>query len=100
MILIQENAQSPWRGGVIRWIKQSSEKSLELGLEVWHKTSTLVPRIFGLTRNTTNHQPALLVQTTQLDQVLNHAYFAGCQLFREKQTIHLRLGKEDLKSLT
>ncbi len=32
--MVQENAHSQWRGGVIRWIKQSSEKSLELGLEI------------------------------------------------------------------
>ncbi len=33
-ILVQENTQSQWRGGVIRWIKQSTEKSLEIGLEI------------------------------------------------------------------
>ncbi len=37
-ILVQENAQSQWRGGVVRWIKQSTEKSLELGSRsTWHK---------------------------------------------------------------
>ena len=48
-------------------------------------------------RNTTNPQPALLVQTTQLDQVPTASILPGANLFREKQTVHLRLGKEDIK---
>ncbi|MDR0071037.1 GTPase, partial [Acinetobacter sp. 11520] len=33
-ILVKETLHGQWRGGVIRWIKQSTEKSLELGLEI------------------------------------------------------------------
>ncbi|KAA5655133.1 hypothetical protein F3G60_35140, partial [Pseudomonas aeruginosa] len=33
-ILVKETLYGQWRGGVIRWIKQSTEKSLELGLEI------------------------------------------------------------------
>ncbi len=96
-ILIQENAQSQWRGGVVRWIKQSTEKSLELGLEVLAQDLYPCSAHIRTDRNTTNHQPALLVQTTQLDQVSTTLILPGANLFREKQTIHLRLGKEDIK---
>ncbi|QCO21721.1 GTPase [Acinetobacter cumulans] len=96
-ILVQENAQSQWRGGVIRWIKQSAEKSLELGLEILTQDMYPCSGHIRTDRNTHNYQPALLVQTAQLDQNSTTLILPGSNLFREKQTIHLRLGKEELK---
>ena len=96
-ILIQENAQSQWRGGVIRWIKQSTDKSLELGLEVLTQDMYPCASYVRTDRNTLNYQPALLVQTSQLDQTTTTLILQGSHLYREKQTIHLRLGKEELK---
>ncbi|WP_374663839.1 GTPase [Acinetobacter sp.] len=96
-ILIQENAQSQWRGGVIRWIKQSTDKSLELGLEVLTQDMYPCAAYVRTDRNSQNFQPALLVQTSQLDQITTTLILPGSHLFREKQTIHLRLGKEELK---
>ena len=96
-ILVQENAQSQWRGGVIRWIKQSTEKSLELGLEIL--AQDLFPcAVYARTdRHLKNYQPALLVQTTQLDQISNSVIVSGVQMFREKQTIHLRVDGREIK---
>ena len=82
---------------MIRWIKQSTEKSLELGLEVLAQDLYPCSVHIRTDRNTTNHQPALMVQTSQLDQVSTTLILPGSNLFREKQTIHLRLGKKDLK---
>ncbi len=96
-ILVQENTSSPWRGGVVRWIKQSSEKSLELGLEILTQDMYPCAAHLRTDRNTHNYQPALMVQTTQLDQTTTTLILPGSNLFREKQTIHLRLGKEELK---
>ncbi len=96
-ILVQENAQSQWRGGVIRWIKQSTEKSLEIGLEVLTQDMFPCAAHVRTDRNTHNYQPALLTQTSQLDQITTTLILPGSNLFREKQTIHLRLGKEELK---
>lgn len=95
--MVQENAQSQWRGGVIRWIKQSAEKSLELGLEILTQDMYPCAGHIRTDRNTHNYQPALLVQTAQLDQTSTTLILPGSNLFREKQTIHLRLGKEELK---
>lgn len=96
-ILVQENAQSPWRGGVIRWIKQSSEKSLELGLEIL--AQDIVPCAFYLQtdRNNGNYHPALLMQTKQLDEVSISLILPGIQMLKDKQTILLRLGTEELR---
>ncbi|OTG73377.1 GTPase [Acinetobacter terrae] len=96
-ILIQENTHSPWRGGVVRWIKQSTEKSLELGLEVLAQDLFPCSVMVKTERNSSNYQPALIVQTSQLDHVSTSLIVSGSHMFREKQTIHLRLGKEELK---
>ncbi|MBF4521198.1 GTPase [Acinetobacter towneri] len=96
-ILAQENNQSPWRGGVIRWIKQSAEKSLELGLEIL--TQELFPcAVFVKTdRHTGHYHPALLVQSTDAEDVSTSLILPGIQLLRDKQTVQLRLGEEELK---
>ncbi|NLN56661.1 MAG: GTPase [Gammaproteobacteria bacterium] len=96
-ILVQENNQSPWRGGVIRWIKQSAEKSLELGLEIL--TQELFPcAVFVKTdRHTGHYHPALLVQSTDAEDVSTSLILPGIQLLRDKQTVQLRLGEEELK---
>lgn len=96
-ILVQEKSQSQWRGGVIRWIKQSADKSLEIGLEIL--AQELFPcAVYARTdKHTINYQPAILVQMTQLDQVSTSIIVSGSQMFREKQTIHLRLGQKELR---
>lgn len=96
-ILVQEKSQSQWRGGVIRWIKQSADKSLEIGLEIL--AQELFPcAVYARTdKHSINYQPAILVQMTQLDQVSTSIIVSGSQMFREKQTIHLRLGQKELR---
>lgn len=96
-ILVQENAQSQWRGGVVRWIKQSTEKSLELGLEVISQEMFPCAAYVRVDKHTNNYQAALLVRNSQLDEVSTSIILSGSQLFREKQTIYLRLAKEELK---
>ena len=82
---------------MIRWIKQSSEKSLELGLEILAQDLFPCAVMVKTDRTTQNYQPALLVQTSQLDEVQTSLIVPGSNMYREKQTIHLRLGDEDLK---
>lgn len=96
-ILIQENTHSPWRGGVIRWIKQSTAKSLELGLEVLAQDLFPCAVMIKTDRHGHNYQPALIVQSSQLDEVSTSLIVSGSHMFREKQTIHLRLGQEEIK---
>ncbi|MFH7805869.1 GTPase [Acinetobacter sp. BSP-53] len=96
-ILIQENTHSPWRGGVIRWIKQSTAKSLELGLEVLAQDLFPCAVMIKTDRHSNNYQPALIVQSSQVDEVSTSLIVSGSHMFREKQTIHLRLGREEIK---
>lgn len=96
-ILVQESAHSQWRGGVIRWIKQSSEKSLELGLEILAHDLFPCAVLVKTDRHHQHYQPALLVQTAQLDHIEHTIITPGSNIYREKQTIYLRLGQEDIK---
>ncbi|MFV0467884.1 MAG: hypothetical protein ACK5MK_03030 [Dysgonomonas sp.] len=96
-ILVQENAQSEWRGGVVRWIKQSAEKSLELGLEMLAQELFPCAVYVKNDRNVGNYYPALLVRTSELNEVSITLMLPGSHLFREKQTILLRLGQDEIK---
>ena len=96
-ILVKETSHGHWRGGVIRWLKQSTEKSLELGLEV------LAQEIFPCAvriqsdRHVSNYHPALLLKNQNLDETKTTLILPGSQIFREQQAVHLRLGKEEVK---
>lgn len=96
-ILVQEDPQSPWRGGVIRWIKQSTDKTLELGLEVLAQDIIPCAVYVKSDRHSGHYHPALLMQSSQLNEVSTHLILPGIQLLRDKQTVQLRLGDEDIK---
>lgn len=96
-ILVKETLHGQWRGGVIRWIKQSTEKSLELGLEILSQAMFPCAVHIQAERHTRNYHPALLLQTQNLEEIQNTLILPGSQIFREQQTIHLRLGTEEIK---
>ncbi|EXT53419.1 putative gTPase-translation elongation factor [Acinetobacter sp. 25977_4] len=96
-ILVKETLHGQWRGGVIRWIKQSTEKSLELVLKIFSKAMFPCAVHIQAERHTRNYHPALLLQTQNLEEIQNTLILPGSQIFREQQTIHLRLGTEEIK---
>ncbi|MDR9618215.1 GTPase [Acinetobacter baumannii] len=96
-ILVKETLHGQWRGGVIRWIKQSTEKSLELGLEILSQAMFPCAVHIQAERHTRNYHTALLLQTQNLEEIQNTLILPGSQIFREQQTIHLRLGTEEIK---
>ncbi|WP_025466819.1 hypothetical protein [Acinetobacter nosocomialis] len=96
-ILVKETLHGQWRGGVIRWIKQSTEKSLELGLEILSQAMFPCAVHIQAERHTRNYHPALLLQTQNLEEIQNTLILPGSQIFREQQTIYLRLGTEEIK---
>ncbi|HEM7527991.1 TPA: GTPase [Acinetobacter nosocomialis] len=96
-ILVKETLHGQWRGGVIRWIIQSTEKSLELGLEILSQAMFPCAVHIQAERHTRNYHPALLLQTQNLEEIQNTLILPGSQIFREQQTIYLRLGTEEIK---
>ena len=96
-ILVKETSHGHWRGGVIRWLKQSSEKSLELGLEVLAQDIFPCAVRIQSDRHVSNYHPALILKNENLDETKTTIILPGSQIFREQQAIHLRLGKEEVK---
>lgn len=89
-ILVKETLHGQWRGGVIRWIKQSTEKSLELGLEILSQAMFPCAVHIQAERHTRNYHPALLLQTQNLEEIQNTLILPGSQIFREQQTIQFQ----------
>lgn len=96
-ILVKETSHGHWRGGVIRWIKQSSEKSLELGLEVLAQEMYPCAVRIQSDRHVSNYHPGLILKNQNLDEAKTTLILPGSQIFREQQAVHLRLGKEEIK---
>lgn len=96
-ILVKETSHGHWRGGVIRWLKQSTEKSLELGLEVLAQDIFPCAVRLQADRHISNYHPALLLKNQNLDETKTTLILPGSQIFREQQAVHLRLGKEEVK---
>lgn len=96
-ILVSEHLHNKWKGGVIRWIKQSVNKSYELGLEV------LAQDIFPCAvkvltdRSGVNFHPCLLVQIQNLENTKSLLILPNLAFFKEHQTIYLRLSGQDIK---
>ncbi len=95
-ILVKEETQEKWRGGVIRWIKQSTNKSLELGLEILAQEMYPCAVRMQIDLHTINYHPALLIQKAVFQQQVT-LILPGSQTFKEHQTIYLRLGQEEIK---
>lgn len=80
-ILVKETLHGQWRGGVIRWIKQSTEKSLELGLEILSQAMFPCAVHIQAERHTRNYHPALLLQTQNLEEIQNTLILPGVSNF-------------------
>ena len=96
-ILVQENLKA---SGVVVSFAGSNSLLIKVWKLVWkfsHRNCSLAQSM-PVPTNTVNYQPAILVQMTQLDQVSTSIIVSGSQMFREKQTIHLRLGQKNSES--
>lgn len=96
-ILVQENARSPWRAGVIRWIKLSPDKSLELGLEILAQDIAPCSMYLQVDRHGGHYHPALIMQVTELNQTSTSLILPGLSYLKDKQAVTLRLGTEEVK---
>lgn len=96
-ILMNENLQSKWKGGLIRWIKQSFDKSYELGLEVIAQDMYPCAVKVHADRSSFNYHPCLLVQIQHLESTSSTLIVPNLAFFKEQQAIYLRLGEQELK---
>ena len=96
-ILVNESLQNKWKGGVIRWIKQSINKTYELGLEILAQDIYPCAVKVLSDRSNFNFHPCLLVQTQSLENVRSSLILPNLSFFKDHQTIYLRLADQDIK---
>lgn len=96
-ILVNENLQHKWKGGVVRWIKQSLNKCYEIGLEVLAQDIYPCAVKVPADRSTFNFHPCLLVQIQNLENTRSSLILPNLSFFKEQQTIYLRLADQDIK---
>ncbi|MCF8999308.1 GTPase [Acinetobacter nectaris] len=97
LILVQENKQSPWRAGVIRWLKQVDSQHIEFGIEILSQDITPCAVQLFVNKSSTSYHPALLVKKDVLNETSLSIIVPGSQFFKEQQSITLRLGTDEIK---
>ena len=97
LILVSESQQNKWKCAVVRWIKQSVNKSYEVGIEI------LSPDIYPCAIkvpsevSSYNYQPCLLVQTEQEEQNRLSLVLPNLAHFKEQQALYLRFKNQEIK---
>lgn len=98
-ILVKETLHGQWRGGVIRWIKQSTEKSLELGLEILSQAMFPCAVHIQAERHTRNYHPALLLQTQNLEEIQNTLILPGLKFLESNKQFIYDWGQKKSKCI-
>ncbi|MCF9035311.1 GTPase [Acinetobacter nectaris] len=95
LTLLQENKQSPWRIGVIRWLQQNNNH-IEFGIEIISQEITACA--IQLSNNKNQYlYPAIIIKNDILNEISTSIIVPGYQQFREHQSISLHLGKDIIK---
>lgn len=93
-ILTRENAQSPWNGAIIRWLKNNNEQSVEFGVELFSKKMCPVAVCIPKPNSQPIYHPAILIAE---DQSRYSIILPSGQIFTEDQNLLLRLDKTEIK---
>lgn len=96
-ILINESLNNKWKGAIIRWIKQSVNKTYEVGLEVLAQDIYPCAVKVPADRSTVNFHPCLIVIVQNLNESDISIILPNLPFFKEQQAIYLRLETEEIK---
>ncbi|NHB56974.1 GTPase [Acinetobacter shaoyimingii] len=96
-ILMNETLQNKWKGGVIRWMKQTSHRTYELGLEVLAQVLCPCAVIIGNDRAKNHLNPALIIESLNTDKKTYTLILPNLPTFHEQQGIHLVIAEHDIK---
>ncbi len=96
-ILINESLNNKWKGAIIRWIKQSVNKTYEVGLEVLAQDIYPCAVKVPADRSTVNFHPCLMVIVQNLNESDISIILPNLPFFKEQQAIYLRLETEEIK---
>lgn len=96
-ILVNEHHQNKWKGAIIRWIKQSVNRTYEIGVEILaqdiYPCSVKVPA----DRSVLNYHPCLLLKNQHLNDIKHSLVLPNIPFFKEQQAIYLRLVDQEIK---
>lgn len=96
-LLVNENLQNKWKGAIVRWIKQSVNKTYELGVEILAQDIYPCAVKVSTDRSNVNYHPCLLVQNQNLDTTSTSLILPNLPFFKEQQAIYLRLADQEVK---
>ncbi|NUG80577.1 GTPase, partial [Acinetobacter bereziniae] len=88
-ILINESLNNKWKGAIIRWIKQSIQKTYEVGLEVLAQDIYPCAVKVPADRSTINYHPCLMVQVPNLNESNTSIILPNLPFFKEQQASYL-----------
>lgn len=96
-ILVSEILQNKWKGALIRWIKQSTNKTYEIGVEIL--AQEIYPcAIKTITdRTNINYHPCLILQNQNLDEINTSLILPNLPIFKEQQAIHMQFADHEIK---
>ncbi|MFB2538785.1 MULTISPECIES: hypothetical protein [unclassified Acinetobacter] len=96
-ILIKENQKNHWNGGLIRWLKNAPDRSVELGIEVLsHKICAVAVYIPKVNVSQPVYHPALIYRP--IESPNDYAIILpSAQLFHENQNLSLRFDTIETK---
>ena len=96
-ILVNESLNNKWKGAIVRWIKQSINKTYEVGLEVLAQDIYPCAVKVPADRSTFNYHPCLMVKVENLNEENISIILPNLPFFKEQHAIYLRLGTEEIK---
>ena len=96
-ILVNENLQNKWKGAIIRWIKQSVDKTFEIGLEILAQDIYPCAVRVPADRASFNYHPCLMVKIQNLNDANISIILPNLPFFKEQQAIYLRLNTNEIK---
>ena len=95
--MVNENLQNKWKGAIIRWIKQSVDKTFEIGLEILAQDIYPCAVRVPADRASFNYHPCLMVKIQNLNDANISIILPNLPFFKEQQAIYLRLNTNEIK---
>lgn len=97
LVLVSETLQNKWKCAVIRWIKQTVNKSYEVGIEIL--SQDIYPCAIKVPSEISSfsYQPCLLVQTEQDEHSKLSLILPNLPNFKEQQALYLRFNHQEIK---
>ena len=93
-ILTREKSDAPWGGAIIRWLRNSTDDSVEFGVELFSKKMCPVAVCIPKPNTQPIYHPAILIAE---EASVYSLILPSGQIFTEDQSLLLRIGTTEVK---